>query len=342
MCLLSWSISGEKAQLKNADNLPYLFQRFLDGESTKDELQLLFDHFNILDESELRTLIRYELENGSQSALPNESRENRLQVLYEGIANRIDVLPERKEPVRLWQFAAAIAAMLIIVTGFYWSYTNRQVKYETVYAAYGKRMEVQLPDSSEVWLNSGSTIQYPSKFSSANRTVILKDGEAFFQVVHDAHKPFIVHSGSIEVSVIGTSFEISAFEKEKAVKVTVATGKVGVLQPAINDPAHFLLPGQRAIINTVTHQIQTIKVDPADVAAWRNDRLIFEDEPIAEVLRTLERTYNIHISIENKNLLNERVSMRLNHQPLSNVLTAMSFANHFTFKQINEESVIVK
>lgn len=327
--------------MKNV-NLPYLYKRFLEGESTPDELQQLFEHFGTAREVELRSLVRAELQNDLTGTIPDSDRNLKLQQLYKGISNRIDDLPKERGLIRTWRIAASIAATLVIVSGYYLLHRSQSAELKTVYAAYGKRIEIQLPDSSKVWLNSGSTIQYPVAFNSTNRTITIKDGEAYFEVVHDVHKPFIVHAGNVDVNVLGTSFEISAFEKEKEIKVTVATGKVGVLQPTINEPAHFLVPGQRAIIVKATHHIRTVKVDPADVAAWRNDRLIFEDEPITEAIRILERTYNVHISIENQNLLNERVTMRLNHQPLSNVLTAMSFANHFTFNQINEESVIVK
>jgi ferric-dicitrate binding protein FerR (iron transport regulator) len=327
--------------LKNVD-LPYLYQRFLEGESTEDELQLLFHHFGTSSEDDLRLLIRAELANDQTEINHDWEHDAKMQHLYQGITRRIDRLPDHHKVVRIWRIAASIAATLVIVSGYFLLHHSQTADLKTVYAAYGKRIEVLLPDSSKVWLNSGSTLQYPVAFNSANRTISLKDGEAYFEVIHDARKPFIVHAGGVDVNVLGTSFEISAFAKDKETKVTVSTGKVGVLQPTVNTPANFLLPGEREIINRITHQIQTVKVDLSDIAAWRNDRLIFDDEPIAEAMRTLERKYNVHIEIQNTHLLIEKISMRLNNQPLTDILTAISFANHFNYEKINDQLIVIK
>jgi transmembrane sensor len=342
VCFSSWCISEEKAQLKNADNLPYLFQRYIDGRCTPDELQSLFQYFDSSDELELRELIREELENTRDNVADPKDRRLKLGQLFEGVSDRISHTTSRTIQLRPWLIAASIAATLFLVAGYFIYNINKPVTMETAFAPYGKRIEVRLPDGSKVWLNSGSTLQYPKSFNATDRTATLKDGEAFFEVVHDTHKPFIVHTKNADINVLGTSFEVSAFEKEPETKVTVETGKVGVLLLASNKPASFLLPGDRGTINNVTHEIRFFKIARSEIAAWRTDRLIFEDMPIAEAMRSLERTYNISIKIENTHLLNERVTMRLNLQPLDNVLTAMGFSHHFTFKKINEQLVIVK
>jgi transmembrane sensor len=342
VCFSSWCISEEKAQLKNADNLPYLFQRYLDGHCTPDELQSLFQYFDSSDELELRELIREELENTRADVADPKDRRLKLGQLFEGVSDRISHTTSRTIQLRPWLIAASIAATLFLVAGYFISNTNKPVKMETVFAPYGKRIEVRLPDSSKAWLNSGTTLMYPVAFNSNTRSVILKDGEAFFEVKHDAHKPFIVHTENANINVVGTSFEVSAYKNDPETKVTVETGKVGLLLPASDTPANFLLPGDRETINNVTHEIRLLKIDRSEVAAWRNNRMIFENLLIAEVIHSLERTYNVKIKIENTHLFNERVTMRLNRQPLDNVLTAMGFSHHFTFKKINEQLVIVK
>ena len=328
--------------MKNAENLKHLFERFLEGNSSIEELNQLFDHFKTIDQSQLRELIRDELDREQNTDNGRDSdRKLKLQQLYQGISSRIDNSPKHGL-IRVLRIAASVAAMLVLGYCLYLWSINRPVEIKTVYAAYGKRIEVHLPDSSKVWLNAGSTLQYPVTFKSDIRSVTLKEGEAFFEVIHNAHQPFIVHARSANVSVLGTSFEISAFEKEKETKIAVSTGKVGVQRFASNRNVTFLLPGDEAVINRTTNTIQKVQIDTADIGAWRNGRLIFEDQPIAEVMESLERKYNVHIEIQNAALLSKRVSMRLNNQPIANVLIALSFSKHFNYKIINEQLIIVK
>lgn len=319
------------------------FVRYLENRYTAQDLRLIQDHFQQETDREiLSRLIAEEFEH-----TPTTHNKRIDQILDHSDAFITAELKKRKTAQNGWLyrklvFRIAAAAILLLGIGLtYFLLQPAQPQLLTVSVPYGKRMEVQLPDSSKVWLNSGSTIQYPSKFSSADRTVLLKEGEAFFEVTHDAHKPFIIHSGSVDVSVLGTSFEISAFAKDKETKVTVSTGKVGVLQPTINRHANFLLPGEREIIDRITHQIQTVKVDPSDIAAWRTQQLIFQDEPLLSVLHTLERTYNVHFEIKNKRLIQERITTRFKNQTIDNVLTALSFSNHFTYTKANDQLIIV-
>ena len=325
------------------ENIKLLYQRFLNKSCSKAELQILFDYFDTVDETLLKALIMSELENEQIEMEHDQYRVQKLQQLYAEISGRINVVDEEQKviKIRTWRIAVAVAAAIFLAIGYVLFTQPKAIELKTVYAAYGKRLEIVLPDSSLVSLNAGSTLQYPVTFGGNSRTITLKEGEAFFQVKHHANKPFVVHTRGTNINVLGTSFEISAFEKEKNIKVTVSLGKVGILQPSINKTATYLLPGDRATINNKTHNIQKSKVDIDDVAAWRNDRLIFEDQPIDEVMRSLERTYNVHIRIDNQKLLHERVSMRLNHQPLNNVLTAISFSNHLTFSKDKNQLISV-
>lgn len=315
------------------------YQRFLEGKSSEEELRQLFKDFGTTDEATLRVLIKEAFENTGTEY--TSSQPDKFQGLFQKISDRIDDRPHHKKTFIVnWRIAASIAATLIIAGGYYLWSLSRPVEMKTVTAAYGKRVEVFLPDSSEVWLNSGSTLQYPVIFQGKTRLVTLKEGEAFFVVTHDAHKPFVVQTGKTNVSVLGTSFEIAAFTKEPETLITVSTGKVGVV-PASSAQSTFLLPGERAILDKATNVIRTVKVDMADIAVWRQDRLLFDDQPLATVMASLERKYNVRIEIKNSRLLNEKVTMRLGNQPLDNVLTAISFSNHFTFKKINEQLIIV-
>lgn len=321
--------------MEKAQRIDFLYHQFLSGNSSAEELWELFEHFKVADKEQLLALIQET--DDDEEDLPHPLKQ---QQLFQEIENRIDKNSRKAAIVRLLATTAAIAAMILLATGLYF-WRSAEVPLKTVYAAYGKTVSFRLPDGSKIWLNAGTTLQYPEKFAAKDRQVSLVNGDAFFDIVHDDRKPFIVHLKGSTVNVLGTSFEIAAFEKENDTRITVQTGKVGVIQP--DKKAAFLLPGERTVINHRTHIMQKVKVSEDDVAAWRTGRLIFVNQPLGEVMQTLERAYNIHITVANSRLLNEKVTMRLNYHPaINNVLTAISFSNHFTFKKLNEQSVIVQ
>jgi len=325
-----------------------LLNLYLEKKASPDEVKILLEHFGIDQNSELlHDLILQEI----KQPIPEDNiislQDHKVYERVESALNaRIE--HENKPPhKRFWQttmFRAvtSVAAVALLISGFIlWSNT-RPVKMMTVSAAYGKQLQIQLPDSSTMWLSAGSTIVYPEKFKKDRRLVELKSGDVFLDVKHDAKTPFIIKTKDVDVTVLGTSFEVNAFEKGKNASITVKTGKVGVVQSGQNKPATFLLPGDRAIINYATHHLHKIIIDTADIAAWRSGKLIFENQLLEEVMSTLERTYNVKITIANPELLYERVTMRLNHQPLDNIMTAISFSNHFNYKKINEQLIVIR
>lgn len=331
--------------MKN-QKLKTLFNRYLEKKASPDEVKLLLDYFHLEKESALLLeMILQEIERYPENDNVISLNEHNIYARVENALNtRIDQeqrtlgIPFWRKP--MFRFAASIAAVLLIISSYVLWTNSRPIAIRTVYAGYGKQVQIQLPDSSKVWLNAGTTITYPEAFKGNVRSIVLKNGEAYFDIVHDPLKPFVVKTGEANVTVLGTSFEISTFDKEA--KITVNTGKVGVQLTNLKQPATFVLPGERAIVVKANHAVRKIKVALSDIAAWREQRLIFDNQPLAEVLQSLERKYNVHIEIQNPHLLSEKISMRLNNQPLTDVLTAISFANHFNYTRINEQLIVVK
>jgi len=328
--------------------LQRLFNLYLEKKASPEEVKILLDHFGVNQDGELlHDLILQEI----KQPIPEDNiislQDHKVYERVESALNaRIDHEDEHHHKI-FWQTTAfraiaSVAAVALLISGYFILSTSSPVKMMTVSAAYGKQIEIQLPDSSNVWLSAGSTIVYPEKFKKDRRLVELKSGDVFLDVKHDAKTPFIIKAKDVDVTVLGTSFEVNAFEKGKNASITVKTGKVGVVQSGQNKPATFLLPGDRAIINYATHHLHKIIIDTADIAAWRSGKLIFENQLLEEVMSTLERTYNVKITIANPELLYERVTMRLNHQPLDNIMTAISFSNHFNYKKINEQLIVIR
>lgn len=155
------------------------------------------------------------------------------------------------------------------------------------------KMHVGLPDGTEIWLNAGSSITYPLSFKEQMRKVKL-NGEAYLQVAHDANHPFVVEKNSTSVTVLGTHFNVKAYDNETAIKVTLLEGSVRVQK---DNAIQLLKPNQQAVVNA--NNIELIEdADTQEAMAWYNGRTSFHDIGLAEALKELERWYNVTITTE--------------------------------------------
>lgn len=236
----------------------------------------------------------------------------------------------------------SIAASILVAAGIsFFMYHVRSPELLAMQVPGGTIRQLILPDGTKVWLNAGTRLQYPGKFTNGNRTVILADGEAYFDVIHDPANPFVVKTAEGNITVLGTSFDVNAYKNDREEKVTVASGKVG-LQTIDKTRTAFILPGERVTLSKTDHAFYKNKVPLEDIAAWRQQRLIFDDQLLQEVMQSLERKYNVTIRIDNKQLLSQRITMHLNNQPLTDVLTAISFSNHLKFTVVNDKLIVIR
>ncbi|SEO16082.1 FecR family protein [Niastella yeongjuensis] len=203
----------------------------------------------------------------------------------------------------IYQSGSTIKLNKGVVT--YEANTSGTASYNTLTTPKGRIFHLVLPDSSDVWLNAGSSIRYPTAFTGAERKVELQ-GEAYFEVAHNAHKPFIVSKGSTTVQVLGTHFNVNAYDDEEAIKTTLLEGSVKVVLSAGRNPQSAILkPGQQAIAIgspvTTAHSLLTINNSPDldQVIAWRKGIFNFENADLKAVMRQLERWYDIQVAYEN-------------------------------------------
>ncbi len=327
------------------EDLITLFESYLAGHATAGEVKQLLRYFKQEKESEILTeLVVKEM---AQPAFTDELTLNNRQPVYQRVQDALRKRIEKNNApvvIPLWRKAsfriAAAAAILVFFVGFFGiRLLHKHSELIAVNVPNGKIREIILPDSSHVWVNAGSQLQYPTAFKGKVREVYL-EGQAFFQVIHEASHPFIVHSGRIVISVLGTSFEVKSFQKENEAKITVATGKVGVSLAGVNKPAIFLLAGQQAVIYKGPHIVKQAVQN--EIAAWRESKLVFDNESLENVFHALERKYNVHFKILTPSLLNEVTSMKLDNQPLSDVLTVLSFSKHFNYQFANDSTVVIK
>lgn len=169
------------------------------------------------------------------------------------------------------------------------------VKYNTLSTPMGGQYQLSLPDGSRVWLNSGSSIRFPTAFIGKERVVELK-GEAYFDITKNKKMPFIVRTNnSMDIKVLGTQFNVMAYDDEKSINTTLVEGSVQILKES---GTAFLEPGQAAILNKGTGKIKVSEADIDEAVAWKNGYFMFSNENIESIMRKVSRWYNIDVDYQ--------------------------------------------
>jgi len=172
--------------------------------------------------------------------------------------------------------------------------TNGAVAYNTIKIPRGGQYEVTLPDGTKVWLNAESSLSYPAKFSNKERIVELK-GEGYFEVAKNKAKPFIVNTANQKIEVLGTHFNVNAYNDDPSVKTTLLEGSVKVY-PSASWSAKFLKPGQQSVLTDQSFTVENVDVEEA--IAWKNGVFLFHNENIKTALQKLARWYDVEVSYE--------------------------------------------
>ena len=214
---------------------------------------------------------------------------------------------------------------------------NEQVEISTTY---GEQKRLVLPDSSEVWLNAGSTITYPETFTKDNRVVTL-DGEAYFSVRKDDAKPFIVETSQLSVKVLGTKFNVKAYANDASITTTLTSGKVEVSTQS--RPPQTLKPNERLTYDKSTSDIEISTVDTVDTNSWVKGKIIFTNATAEEIFRTLERRYDTVIDHSADFSASRRYTVKfLKDENLDEMLNILGDIIGFSYRQSGNKIIITK
>lgn len=177
---------------------------------------------------------------------------------------------------------------------------------------YGNRSKVILSDNTVVWLNAGSRLIYPSVFKDKTREVTLF-GEAFFDVTENKEKPFVVKTTSVEVKVLGTEFNISAYPEENVVQTVLKEGSVSVRRnnAGLFEKEILLKPNQMASFNKNTNETKIHDVDAGYYTIWTKGLLSFDQIDLNRIIKKVERYYNIRVEYDNPLLGSIKISGKL-------------------------------
>lgn len=223
----------------------------------------------------------------------------------------------------------AIAIGKLIEEGFA-EWSQPAMHYLTVNE--GEKASVTLADGSTIWLNSNSSISYPEKFSRRKREIILR-GEAFFEVSKIKNHPFIVKTAQVDVKVLGTSFNVRAYENDSLVEVQVSEGKVKAYPTDAEKEAFLLTANQMASFDLRSKQHKSDAYD-SETGNWREGHYLFKDKTLKEIAMQLERLYAVSIQIEEAYLGEEIYYGEINtNDPIEKILDIISLNRHFRYEK---------
>jgi len=201
----------------------------------------------------------------------------------------------------------------------------------------GMKRTIQLPDGSMVKLNTSSTIKYPERFENFRKVSI--SGEAFFDVQRDESRPFIVQSNEMEVKVLGTSFNVNAYDHEKHIEVAVASGKV-LVRPRSLKKGTVLAPNEMVSFNKTTQEIKKDLFDVEVIYGWKDGILKFRNSEFEDIVEQLEKWYGVEILVSDKLKIRKGYSGKFQDEALANVLKGISFSLGFEYS-IQDDTVMI-
>jgi transmembrane sensor len=205
---------------------------------------------------------------------------------------------------------------------------------ETVTTPYGARTNFKLPDGSEVWLNSGTTISFPRQYGETRNVAL--SGQAYFKIVKDG-KPFVVNTGFGRIEVMGTSFDAKAYANDNF-ETTLVEGSVKIVDG--NNRIAILEPGQQAIV-TQAGEFSMLNVNTGNITSWREGKLIFVKTPFVEVAKDLERWYNVKIELQGERLKKIGYTGTIELETFGEVLELINVTTPIKYS-FNKQSRILK
>lgn len=273
----------------------------------------------------------YQTENEKQ--LPEAERERIKNNIRAGIQTAL-----QQQRSRMW-YAYRVAASVLLISGVglaaYFVVRNKPTapeNFTTIQTKAGEVRQVTLPDSSVIWLNAASRVRIPASFTDTMRQVYLDEGEAFFKVKHDAHKPFRVNASVLKVQVLGTSFNISAYKAMPFIKISVATGKVSVSKG--NKVLSVLTPGRQVTYLPAKDTYTNQEINIENSQSWKDGNTSLNQAGFDELALVYKNLFGINLQAGNAQAKAYRFTIRIKQNiPPTETLKAISQLHNTHFRK---------
>lgn len=349
------------------ENYKDLFISYLNNELDGDELKNLLQWMK--DPANSKTMEDWMGEDWASFSNAHENMPNReFTSLRKGRKPEYEFNPDdRKIKITkvLYRLAASFLLPVAIgtLTWFIFSKTEKadQIVFNEINVPIGSKTKVTLADGTNIWLNAGSKLRYPQKFSGKTREVEL-NGEGFFNVTKNPDKPFIVKTADIKIKVLGTSFNVKSYSDERTVETTLVTGSVTIEQnkaKAGKSDKLTLKPNQRATFikdkgkiilsgcekeaitqinstNNKSNKVQQVlllkDIDTEQYTAWKDNKLIFKNEDLESLCTRLERWFDVKINIKNNELKKFHYTGTIEKETINDIIDILKLTMHFKYK----------
>ncbi len=243
-----------------------------------------------------------------------------------------------------FKFAAAVLIPFIFLVGAFTYITFRTGAFESndmaeIVVPFGEQMNVVLQDGTMVQLNSGSRLEYPKSFGILNRKVKLT-GEGYFSVAKEVLRPFEVDLSEIKVKVTGTHFNVWAYSEDKKIRVSLEEGSVNIIDKVNN--LYPLKVGQSAEYDRESGKCKISKMNDINLyTAWRTKSLNFYRTPLKEIIKTLERQYEVKFEVKDSSLLAYKFSISTSKININEIINDLEKVSKIKFVKKNENNFII-
>ena len=304
-----------------------LLEKFLRGEATPKEIELLDERMNDHPDGDFDSISRSIWGDGTIMShnLPDEGQKEKMK---NNLLNRINAEEDFMRSVRvnrkrefLHAFSLAASILVVAMSVVFLILGDRQIHEYEVVAERGQKSSVTLPDGSHVWLHSASRITYTSDFNKKNRNITL-EGEAYFDVAKNKKIPFVVNASEMSITAVGTEFNVRNYSDEDEVCTTLVEGKVIASTLGCDISLTY---GQEAVLNRNSGEMSFAVVsDLNHMVPWRSNEMLLDGESLDNLSRILSRMYNVDVYFENDSIKTYTYTGLIRNNSLQNVLELVS------------------
>lgn len=294
------------------------------------------------------------------------------------LLNKIEKNRQPQRKLMFWYWLPRVAAVFLLGAFFslavsysVYKNANNKLVYQEITTPKGAKSKLTLPDGSTIWLNAGSTVKYSNQFGLKQREIFLT-GEAFFNVVSNKRKAFVVQASDLRIKAYGTSFNVKSYPDENTVEATLIEGSLGVKRLGLKNKKNdevILEPNQRVVYYKSSPQINEIEnvvekeenninldplqgksetqkltymiskgIDPQPFTSWKDGTLFINSETLELLAVKLERKYDMKIHFENEKLKNLKFTGSLQNETIEQVIEAIGIAAHINYR-IDEREI---
>lgn len=319
-----------------------LITKYFEGEITAAERKLLFSMIQT-DEKLRKDFSSVQNLYALSSWLPNENDE--FEAVDKLAAFKHTHCRKKRYPIHILKHAAGYAAAICITILSTWMVMNdrepaeEMVTYEEFTTPSGQRAMVKLHDGTTVWLNARSTLRYPNHFAREERKVEL-DGEAFFDVEHNEHKPFVVSTEKLDIKVLGTKFNVFAYKGREEFNTALLEGSVKVYERMNEEKALFMNPNE--CVELKDNKLVKRPMGNIDFLLWKEGIYAFDDVPFEDIIKKFELYYDIVITVNNSKLMKYKFSGKFRQRDgVESALRTLRKVYYFTYIKDEENNNIV-